>query len=143
MTIRVANAPVSYGAFEITVGVLPNVPGAEEVLTAIAQAGYEGTELGPPGYLGDREQLRERLERHGLGLAGAYIPLRLSEPEHWDEDLAAMALTLDLLAPPATATACPFSPTRALPTGPRTPAERPSIVASGSTTRAGAASPTA
>ena len=100
MTIRVANAPVSYGAFEITVGVLPNVPGAEEVLTAIAQAGYEGTELGPPGYLGDREQLRERLERHGLGLAGAYIPLRFSEPEHWDEDLAAMALTLDLLAAP-------------------------------------------
>ena len=95
--IRVANAPVSYGAFEITVGVLPNVPGPEEVLTAIAQAGYEGTELGPPGYLGDREQLRERLERHGLGLAGAYIPLRLSEPDYRDEDLAAMELTLDLL----------------------------------------------
>ncbi|MGZ4440165.1 MAG: TIM barrel protein, partial [Gaiellaceae bacterium] len=96
--IRVANAPVSYGAFEITVGVLPNVPGPEEVLAAIAQAGYVGTEFGPPGYLGDRMLLRERFERYGLELAGAYIPIRLSEPEHWDEDLAAMELTLDLLS---------------------------------------------
>jgi inosose dehydratase len=94
--IRVANAPCSYGAFEITVGVLPNVPDAERVLAAIANAGYEGTELGPPGYLGDSELLPERLDRHGLGLAGGYIPIRFSEPAHWAEDLAAMAATLDL-----------------------------------------------
>ena len=94
--IRVANAPCSYGAFEITVGVLPNVPEAEQVLAAIAAAGYEGTELGPPGYLGNGESLGERLERNGLLLAGGYIPIRFSEPEHWDDDLAAMAATLDL-----------------------------------------------
>lgn len=94
--VRVANAPCSYGAFEITVGVLPNVPGAEEVLGWIARAGYEGTELGPPGYLGDRATLRGRLERHNLVLCGGYIPLRFSEPGHWEEDLAAMAGTLDL-----------------------------------------------
>ena len=94
--IRVANAPCSYGAFEITVGVLPNVPAAEQVLAAIAAAGYEGTELGPPGYLGNGESLGERLERNGLLLAGGYIPIRFSEPEHWDDDLAAMAATLDL-----------------------------------------------
>ena len=96
--IRVANAPVSYGAFEITVGILPNVPGAEEVLTAIAAAGYEGTELGPPGYLGEGDVLRERFERHGLGLAGGFIPIRFTEPEHWDEDFAATARILDLFA---------------------------------------------
>lgn len=94
--IRVANAPCSYGAFEITVGVLPNVPDGEQVLTAIAGAGYEGTELGPPGYLGEGAVLAERLDRHGLGLAGGYIPIRFSEPPHWEEDLAAMAATLDL-----------------------------------------------
>jgi inosose dehydratase len=94
--IRVANAPCSYGAFEITVGLLPNVPGAEEVLAATAGAGYEGTELGPPGYLGDRSNLRERLTRFGLALAGGYIPIRFSEPEHWGADLLAMASTLDL-----------------------------------------------
>jgi inosose dehydratase len=96
--IRVANAPVSYGAFELTVGKLPNVPGPEEVLAAVADAGYEGTELGPPGYLGVGETLRERLDRFGLDLVGGFIQLRFSEPEHWDEDAAAMAETLDLLA---------------------------------------------
>ena len=77
-------------------GALPNVPAAEEVLAAIAGAGYEGTELGPPGYLGDRSNLRERFAGNGLALAGGYIPIRFSEPEHWEEDLAAMAATLDL-----------------------------------------------
>jgi inosose dehydratase len=96
--IRVANAPCSYGAFEITVGVLPDVPDAKTVLAAIEAAGYEGTELGPPGYLGDNETLRGRLERHDLALVGGYIPIRFSEPEHWDEDLAAMSGTLDLFA---------------------------------------------
>ena len=93
-----ANAPCSYGAFEITVGVLPDVPEAESVLSAIASAGYEGTELGPPGYLGDRLTLRKSLEDHGLALVGGYIPIRFSEPEHWTEDLAVMDATLDLFA---------------------------------------------
>jgi inosose dehydratase len=94
----VANAPCSYGAFEITVGVLPDVPEAESVLSAIASAGYEGTELGPPGYLGDRLTLRKNLDEHRLALVGGYIPIRFSEPEHWTEDLAAMDATLDLFA---------------------------------------------
>jgi inosose dehydratase len=94
----VANAPCSYGAFEITVGVLPDVPEAESVLSAIASAGYEGTELGPPGYLGDRLTLRKHLDQHELALVGGYIPIRFSEPEHWTEDLAAMDATLDLFA---------------------------------------------
>ena len=96
--IRVANAPLSYGAFEVTVGRYPNVPGPEELLAAIAAAGYEGTELGPPGYLGEGEELRTRLERHGLELTGGYVPIRFSEREGWDEDLAGMAQTLDLFA---------------------------------------------
>ena len=96
--IRVANAPCSYGAFEITVGVLPDVPDAETVLAAIETAGYEGTELGPPGYLGSADTLRGRLEQHRLALVGGYIPIRFTEPDHWDEDLAAMGRTLDLFA---------------------------------------------
>ena len=93
-----ANAPCSYGAFEITVGVLPDVPEAESVLSAISGAGYEGTELGPPGYLGDRLTLRKSLANHGLALVGGYIPIRFSEPEHWTEDLATIDATLDLFA---------------------------------------------
>jgi inosose dehydratase len=75
---------------------LPDVPGPERVLSAISDAGYEGTELGPPGYLGERDNLRDRLEEHGLSLVGGYIPIRFSEPQHWSEDLEAMSRTLDL-----------------------------------------------
>lgn len=88
--IRVANAPVSYGAFELTVGVLPNVPGPDELLDAIAAAGYEGTELGPLGYLGRSEELRSRLESRGLALAGAFVQLRFGEG-----DLSELDTTLD------------------------------------------------
>lgn len=68
------------------------------MLEAIAGAGYEGTELGPPGYLGERDNLRDRLVEHDLALVGGYIPIRFSEREHWAEDLAAMGTTLDLFA---------------------------------------------
>ena len=50
--MKVANAPLSYGAFEMTVGTDFPVPDPARVLEAIAAAGYAGTELGPPGYLG-------------------------------------------------------------------------------------------
>jgi inosose dehydratase len=90
--IRVANAPVSYGAFELTVGVLPNVPTPEQVLDAIAAAGYQGTELGPPGYLGRNDELRDRLESRGLALAGAFVELRFG-----DGDYTALEETLDVL----------------------------------------------
>ena len=90
--IRVANAPVSYGAFELTVGVLPNVPGPERVLDAMASAGYEGTELGPIGYLGRGEELRDRLRSRGLDLVAAFVQLRFG-----DDDDALLEETLDVL----------------------------------------------
>jgi inosose dehydratase len=93
--IRVANAPCSYGAFEITVGRLPNIPDALDVLDSMADAGYEGTELGPPGYLGDRDELAARLGANRLELVGGYIPIRFSEPDRLDEDIRAMEDTLD------------------------------------------------
>ncbi|MDQ3891053.1 MAG: sugar phosphate isomerase/epimerase [Actinomycetota bacterium] len=96
MSVRVANAPLSYGAFEVTVGRYPNVPAPDELLTEMAAAGYGGTELGPPGYLGERDELRARLDRHGLELTGGYIPIRFSEREHWPDDFAQMKRTLDL-----------------------------------------------
>lgn len=90
--IRVASAPVSYGAFELTVGVLPNVPGPEEVLDAIAAARFAGTELGPVGYLGEGAVLRRRLESRGLALAGAFVQVRFGE-----EDLGGLDHVLRVL----------------------------------------------
>ena len=96
--MRVGNAPLSYGAFEMTVGHFPNVPEPDELLSAMAAAGYEGTELGPAGFLGEGDELRDRLERHGLALTGGWCPVRFSEPEHWEQDLAELSRTLDLFA---------------------------------------------
>jgi inosose dehydratase len=96
--IRVANAPCSYGAFEVTVGRLPNIPDARDVLASMADAGYAGTELGPPGYLGDRDELRGRLAANGLDLVGGYIPIRFTEPDVLAEDIAALEASLDLFA---------------------------------------------
>jgi inosose dehydratase len=94
--MRVANAPLSYGAFEQTVGIYPNVPGPGELLAEVAAAGYEGVELGPPGYLGHGDELGARLARAGLELTGGWCPIRFSEPEVLDDDLRELGRTLDL-----------------------------------------------
>ena len=51
------------------------------LLDDVAAAGYAGIDLGPVGYLGDASQLRERLEEHGLTLAGGFLELSFGEPE--------------------------------------------------------------
>jgi inosose dehydratase len=95
---KVANAPLSYGAFEMTVGSDFTVPDPRDVLGAIGDAGYEGTDLGPPGYYGEGDVLRERLEANELEVVGGFVPVRFSEREHWDEDVAGLHHTLDLFA---------------------------------------------
>jgi inosose dehydratase len=92
MTARVANAPLSYGAFEMTVGTDFAVPDPERILEAIGAAGYEGTDLGPPGYLGEGDELAERLAANRLQIVGGFVPLRFSE----EEDVTGLEHTLDL-----------------------------------------------
>src|SRR3954465_13051875 len=74
--VRVANAPLSYGAFEMTVGTAFPVPDPAQVLAAIGDAGYSGTDLGPPGYLGEGQALAGRLESNELELVGGFVPIR-------------------------------------------------------------------
>jgi inosose dehydratase len=89
-TIAVANAPVSYGAFEVTVGHDPDVPDGVRVLDQVAEAGYAGIDLGPVGYLGTRERLGELLAERGLGLAGAYLELPYADPGALEEALPSL-----------------------------------------------------
>jgi inosose dehydratase len=100
--IAVANAPVSYGAFEITVGHDPNVPDGISVLDQVAEAGYAGIDLGPVGYLGRGTQLGELLAERGLGLAGAYLELPYADHDALDRamgELDAMLGTFDAVRP--------------------------------------------
>jgi inosose dehydratase len=94
--LAVANAPVSYGAFEITIGVDPHVPDPLSLLDSIRDAGYMGTDLGPVGYLGDADTLATRLSDRGLGLAGGYLALPFSEPERLEDALTELGAILDL-----------------------------------------------
>jgi inosose dehydratase len=84
-TITVATAPVSFGVDEI----LQDdawMPEPDQILDMIVSAGYAGTELGPPGFLGDAAQLRERLSSRNLQLVGSFLPQRFSRVEHAEED---------------------------------------------------------
>jgi inosose dehydratase len=100
--ITVANAPVSYGAFEITVGHVPDVPDGISVLDQVAAAGYAGVDLGPVGYLGSGTRLGELLAERGLGLAGAYLELPYADRDALDQalpELDAMLGTFDAVRP--------------------------------------------
>ncbi len=95
-TIVPANAPVSYGAFEITVGFDPNVPDALTLLDWVRDAGYDGIDLGPVGYLGDTQTLNGRLAERQLGLVGGYLELPFSEPEKMAGGLTELDALLDI-----------------------------------------------
>jgi len=94
--IKVAAAPVSWGVFEKTEGDALQMP-PEQMLDQMAAAGYEGTELGPPGYFGTAPEMKERLGSRGLSLVGAFMPLRFSLAEHIEEDLTWMRGVMELL----------------------------------------------
>jgi inosose dehydratase len=95
--IVIANAPVSFGAFEVTVGIDPNTPDALAVLDTVADAGYLGVDLGPVGYFGEGVVLADRLATRGLGLSGAYLELPYSEPDALQEMQPALDALLDSL----------------------------------------------
>lgn len=96
-SIKVANAPVSYGAFEITVGSHPNVPEAGTVLDEIRAAGYDGVDLGPYGYFGTGEGLREAIRGRGLSLCGGFLELPFSIPDEVEQGMKELDRLLDVL----------------------------------------------
>ncbi len=103
--IRVANAPCSWGVLEF--GLEGETAGYAQVLDEMRETGYEGTELGDWGFMPtDPTLLRRELERRGLALLGAFVPVPLADPEaHADGEEAALR-TAHLLA--AAAGTTPF-----------------------------------
>ena len=53
--MRVASAPVSFGVDEILVDDAW-MPDPDDMLDWMIEIGVEGTELGPPGYLGEADR---------------------------------------------------------------------------------------
>lgn len=93
--VKIGNAPVSYGAFEVTVGKSDGVPDAEQVLDAVQAAGYQGIDLGPLGYLGLGAGLRAALSSRGLMLTGGYVEVDVSDDGAPAGGLAELAQVCD------------------------------------------------
>ncbi|WP_127791877.1 TIM barrel protein [Agromyces sp. LHK192] len=90
--IRTANAPVSYGVFELSRPDLVPLPDGEQLAAWVAEAGYDGVDLGPLGLFGDRDTLPGFLGRHGLALAGGWVDLPFAGS---DDDFEAAMSGLD------------------------------------------------
>lgn len=76
MSIRVGNAPVSWGIYEFK-DAEAKYPYAR-VLDEIAETGYSGLELGPWGYLPtDPAVLRPELDKRKLQLLSSFVPVKL------------------------------------------------------------------
>lgn len=85
--VRVASAPVSFGVDEV-ISDDAWIPDPADTLAWMAEIGYEGTEMGPPGYLGPPEELRRRLASHELEMVGAFLPQHFSRREQAGADRA-------------------------------------------------------
>ncbi|MGI5156407.1 sugar phosphate isomerase/epimerase family protein [Microbispora sp. CA-102843] len=115
--VRVASAPVNFGVYRADSAPL----GPDEMLATMREAGYDGTDSGPIGYLGAAQTLPEWLAAHGLGLAGGWVDLRYDDPDGFREDLAALDAALDVFTAvrdadprfaPRPTLACPDRPER-------------------------------
>ena len=97
MTIKVGNAPVSWGVMEVA-GWDGQVPYGQ-VLDEIAEAGYAGTELGPFGYFPtEPKQLTSELSARGLQLVASFVPIPLAHPARHEAGYQEAMMVAGLLA---------------------------------------------
>lgn len=79
MTIRIANAPCSWGVLEFDLE--GQAAGFGQVLDEMQQTGYHGTELGDWGFMPtDPQVLKAELEARQLEMLAAFVPVDLSDP---------------------------------------------------------------
>lgn len=78
--IRIGNAPCSWGSLEFE-GLAGEAIGYAQMLDELRATGYAGTELGDWGYMPTAPSaLKTELERRGLTLNGAFVPVALKDP---------------------------------------------------------------
>ncbi|MBD8585630.1 TIM barrel protein [Frigoribacterium sp. CFBP 13729] len=97
MKASVAGAPVSFGVFELTPEGA-DVVGPDELVDVLAESGYAGVDLGPVDYLGRGDELRARLARSGLELAGGWVQLPFSDDDAFDAALPQLHEALRIFA---------------------------------------------
>lgn len=91
--VRVAAAPINWGVWRRD----PASPASAEMLDTIFDAGYEGCELGPIGYLADEPgDVARRFAPRGLELVAAYVAADLARPlsAEFQHEVASVAAIL-------------------------------------------------
>src|SRR5674476_1600393 len=96
--IALANAPVRYGVFELGAHKGARLPGPEDIAEMVAAAGYAGVDSGPVGMFGRGEELRSRLRRHGLSLAGGWVDLPFADDAAFGDAVASYKQALEFFA---------------------------------------------
>ena len=97
-TIRVANAPCSWGTLEFK-GLGGTQVDCAVMLQELAETGYAGTELGDWGYMPvEAAALKRLLGRWDLSLRGAFVPVALSDLDGHDIGVGKAVRTANLLA---------------------------------------------
>lgn len=96
MTLRVANAPCSWGVLEFELEGQRSA--CEQVLAEMASAGYAGTELGDWGFMPtEPDALCRLLDRFGLELVGAFVPVALCNAARHEEGVGLALRTAHLV----------------------------------------------
>jgi len=106
--MRVASAPVSFGVDEIMMDVAW-MPDPDDMLDWMVDIGFEGTELGSPGFLGDATHIHQRLSSRGLEFVGSFMPQHFSRPEKAAEDRAWLRDNLRLIREGSPAGSKPYA----------------------------------
>jgi inosose dehydratase len=95
---RVGNAPCSWGTLEFDEARGEQIP-FDRMLDELAETGYTGTELGDWGYMpADPAALRAELDKRGLTMLGAFVPVALKDPAAHQAGVANALKTASLLA---------------------------------------------
>lgn len=89
--VHLANAPVSYGIFSLARPDLVALPTGAEILRLVADASYDGVDLGPHGLFGTGSALVDNLVAHNLGLAGGWLDFPFSGSDAAFEQALAQA----------------------------------------------------
>lgn len=96
--LLIGNAPCSWGTLEFEEAKGEQIP-FDRMLDELAESGYTGTELGDWGYMPTAaEALGAELERRGLVMLGAFVPVALKPREAHEAGIAIAVKTAKLLA---------------------------------------------
>ncbi|HEU0138409.1 MAG TPA: TIM barrel protein [Bryobacteraceae bacterium] len=96
--LRVGNAPCSWGTLEFEEAKGEQIA-FDRMLDELAETGYTGTELGDWGYMPtDAAVLKAELDKRGLVMLGAFVPVALKDPAAHEPGIANALKTARLLA---------------------------------------------